>query len=145
MGASKQHQDLVRVLKLWVESNSPCDKFDNRFDLAGFYRPPFIHSQDKTVKKSVPDYYGISNESKICFIGEAKTDIPGQSIHDSRATRQIKAFFDYLIRCQFTNSMFLLAIPGSDLGIAKHIVGEVKKETGYCGSVKYFTKEGIEK
>jgi hypothetical protein len=123
----------------------PCNKFDNRFDLTGFYRPPFIDSQDQTVKKSVPDYYGISDDSKICYIGEAKTDIPGQSIHDSRAAKQLKAFFDYLIRCRFDSSMFLLAIPASDLGIAKHIVGEVKKETGYPNSVKYFTKDGIEK
>ena len=145
MGASKQHQDLVRVIKLWIESNSPSNEFDTRFDLTGFYRPPFIHSQDQTVKKSVPDYYGISDDSKICFIGEAKTDIPGQSIHDSRAERQIKAFFYYLIRCRFTSSMFLLAIPGSDLGIAQHIIGEAKKETGYDGLIRYFTKKGIEK
>jgi hypothetical protein len=142
MGASKQHQDLVRVIKLWVEQSSPCNQFDNRFDLTGCYRPSSIYSKDKTVKKSIPDYYGISDDSKICYIGEAKTDIPGQSIHDSRANRQIKAFFDYLIRCRFTSSMFLLAIPGSDLAIAKHIVGKVKKETGYFGTVNYFTKEG---
>tara|TARA_B100000029_G_scaffold292075_1_gene285613 strand:- start:394 stop:840 length:447 start_codon:yes stop_codon:yes gene_type:complete len=142
MGASKQHQDLIRVIRLWVESNPPCNQFDNRFDLRGCHRPSSIYSKDKTVKKSIPDYFGISHDSKTCYIGEAKTDVPGQSVFDSRCDRQIKAFFDYLIRCKFVSSMFLLAIPASDLDAAKYFIAKIKEETGYSGSVIYFTKEG---
>tara|TARA_B100001250_G_C19276079_1_gene561249 strand:+ start:111 stop:551 length:441 start_codon:yes stop_codon:yes gene_type:complete len=145
MGASKQHQDLIRVMRYWVKENSPCNEFDNYYDLEGCSRPSAIPSNDKTVKKSIPDYYGLSQDAKICYVGEAKTEYHQQSIQDSRADRQIKAFFEYFVRCnQFTGSMFLLAIPLSDISVAKHIVAKAKKETGYCGPVKYFTEKGLE-
>ncbi len=143
MGASKEHQDLIRVIKAWVESNSPSESFDNRFDLADCQRPSSIFSSDPTVKKSIPDYYGLSSDSKVCFIGEAKTDIPGQSIHDSRADRQIRAFFEYLMRCKFSKTMFLLAVPVSDLSISKHFVARAKEDTGYIGEIRYFSRDGI--
>ena len=143
--ASKQHDDLVRVIKLWVESNEPSSLFDNFYDIPGNWDKPFpILSKNKTVIKRIPDYYGTSKDMKICYIGEAKTDFHGQSIQDSRAVAQLKAFFEFLINCRFSSSMFLLAVPGSDLLIAKHIVGQSKKETGYSGPIKYFTKDGIE-
>lgn len=143
--ASKQHDDLVRVIKLWVESNEPSSLFDNLYDIPGNWDKPFpILSKTKTVIKRIPDYYGTSKDMKNCYIGEAKTDFHGQSIQDFRAEAQLKAYFEFLINCKFTTSMFLLAVPGSDLIIAKHIVGQSKKETGYTGPIKYFTKDGIE-
>jgi len=146
MAASKQHQDLIRAMRDWVKENSPCNEFNNYYDLEGFSRPFPIISKDKTVIKSIPDYYGISHDSKICYIGESKTEYHQQSIQDSRADRQIKAFFEYFVMCEkrlFTSTMFLLAIPGSDLDIARHIVAKAKKETGYCGPIEYFTKKGV--
>ncbi len=125
MGESKQHMDLVRLLKRVVEKLVEDNTKLVLVDLPEVDgKPPIILGGFK------PDIYYKYKE--VLIVGEAKTSIDFEKAHS------IQQYYSFLQHCHdFTGkAIFILAIPWTEYISAKNMLRRIVKKHGYSFEIR---------